>query len=219
MSPAESGLPTFRDANGLWENHRFEDVASPEGFDRDPALVWRFYSGRRAAARGCLPNAGHRALVDLEQRLGDRFLLVTQNVDGLHLCAGSQRVIQLHGNLMTSRCTHCDRPPFPDERLYEGSLPECLECLKRGRKALLRPHIVWFGEPLFPGDLVRVEAFLRRGQAEGLLFLAIGTSGVVYPAAGLVNLAKAHGADTWLVNAEVSGKWLVLRALRSRMQC
>ncbi len=199
---AESGIPTFRDANGLWENHRFEDVASPEGFESDPALVWRFYSRRRAAAKGCLPNAGHRALVDLENRLGDRFLLVTQNVDALHLRAGSRRVIELHGNLMTSRCSRCDRRPFADEGLYEEALPECDACRRAGRKALLRPHIVWFGEALFPGDLARVGTFLREAAAERLVFLAVGTSGVVYPAAGLVDLARRHGAETWLVNAE-----------------
>jgi NAD-dependent deacetylase len=194
---AESGIPTFRDANGLWESHRVEDVASPEGWDHDPALVWRFYSHRRAAASACQPNAGHRALVEAEERLGDRFLLVTQNVDGLHLKAGSSRVIELHGNLFTSRCSRCDRKPFTDERLHEETLPTCEAC-----HALLRPHIVWFGESLEPGHLRRTEAFLRDARSEKLVFLAVGTSGVVYPAAGLVKLAARYGAETWLVNAE-----------------
>ena len=100
---AESGIPTFRDANGLWEQHRFEDVASPFGFKNDPKLVWRFYSERRKAASQCKPNLGHLAIADIEQKLGDRFLLITQNVDGLHREAGSQRLVEIHGNLFQSR--------------------------------------------------------------------------------------------------------------------
>lgn len=199
---AESGISTFRDAGGLWEQHRLEDLATPEAFERNPALVWRFYSRRRAAAKACLPNAGHLALAAIEERLGERFLLVTQNVDALHLRAGSQRVIELHGNLFKTRCSRCGREPFADEQLYEEALPECDRCRKAGRSALLRPHIVWFGEPLFPGNLEAIEAFLAQGPGAGLVFLAVGTSGVVYPAAGLVSVAKAHGAQTWLVNAE-----------------
>ena len=191
---AESGLPTFRDAKGLWENHAVERVASPEGFSEDPALVWRFYSQRRAAALACSPNDGHRALVEIEQRLGDRFMLVTQNVDGLHLQAGSQRVVELHGNLFTSRCVRCDRQPFPDEREYVGELPECDPCRQSGVRALLRPHIVWFGEQLDPEHFRRVGAFIGEAESKSLVFLAVGTSGVVYPAAGLVDLAKGYGA-------------------------
>jgi NAD-dependent deacetylase len=198
---AESGLPTFRDANGLWEQHRVEEVASPGGFENNPTLVWRFYSQRRAAASRCQPNAGHLALAKVERRLADRFLLVTQNVDGLHLRAGSQRVVELHGNLFTSRCSRCDRQPFPDERLYEDALPECEQCREAGGRSLLRPHIVWFGESLSPAHLRRIEAFSDEARGK-LVFLAVGTSGVVYPAAGLVDLAKGYGADTWLVNAE-----------------
>ncbi len=194
---AESGLPTFRDANGLWERHRVEDVATPEAFERDPALVWRFYSQRRAAAEGCRPNAGHLAIAEVERRLGDRFLLVTQNVDGLHARAGSRRVVELHGSLFTSRCSRCDRDPFPDDRLYERDLPECDACHAR-----IRPHIVWFGEPLFPADIHRIDSFLRAARAGRPVFLAAGTSGNVYPAAGLVHQARATGAETWLVNAE-----------------
>src|SRR5580692_8978781 len=107
---AESGVPTFRDAGGLWEQHRVEDVASPEGFHRDPRLVWRFYSQRRTAALACAPNAGHHALASLEARLAERFLLVSQNVDGLHARAGSRRLLELHGNLFFTRCTACERP-------------------------------------------------------------------------------------------------------------
>ena len=139
---AESGVPTFRDANGLWEGHSIEEVASPEGFARDPLLVWKFYSERRANMTGVVPNAGHRALAEVEQRLGERFLLVTQNVDGLHAAAGSQRVVEMHGNLMRSRCTVCDRPPFEDRTAYKaGVAPMCGRCRAQGTDALLRPEI------------------------------------------------------------------------------
>lgn len=198
---AESGVPTFRDANGLWETHAVEEVASPEGFAQDPALVWRFYAQRRAGVAGVEPNAGHRALAALERRLGDRFLLVTQNVDGLHLRAGSERVIELHGSLVHSRCAVCDRPPFLDPTPHAAP-PVCERCAARGRRALLRPHIVWFGELLDPGHLARIDAFLGERSAGRTLFLAVGTSGAVYPAAGLVQRARSLGAETWLVNAE-----------------
>jgi NAD-dependent deacetylase len=197
---AESGIPTFRDANGLWENHRVEDVASPDGFERDPRLVWRFYSERRAAAKPCTPNAGHVALAEVEARMGERFLLATQNIDGLHRRAGSERVVEMHGNLYTSRCAACDAPPFHDEATHLDALPKCARCAARGRDALLRPHIVWFGEALDPRDLDRIDTFLREGARRTLVFLAAGTSGVVYPAAGLVDVARRRGASTWLVN-------------------
>src|SRR5688572_2783998 len=119
---AESGVPTFRDVGGLWDGHDVTEVASPAGFARDPLLVWRFYSERRAAMRGVAPNAAHRALVELEARLGDRFLLATQNIDGLHTTAGSTRVIEMHGNLMRSRCTRCDRPAFADTTAYRANV-------------------------------------------------------------------------------------------------
>ena len=119
---AESGIPTFREAGGLWEQHSLEDVATPEGFARDPRLVWRFYSERRAAARICTPNPGHHALAEAERRLGDRFLLVTQNIDGLHLAAGSERVIEIHGQLYRTRCAHCNLEPFEDFETIAGKL-------------------------------------------------------------------------------------------------
>jgi NAD-dependent deacetylase len=174
-----------------------EQVASPQGFAADPALVWRFYSGRRRKARTCEPNPGHRALVAMEERLGDRFLLATQNVDGLHGRAGSRRLLELHGNLFLSRCARCDRAPFPDEREH-GGVPRCEVC----GTGLLRPHIVWFGEWLDPAHLERIEAFMREARAGRFVFLAVGTSGLVYPAAGLVSAARRAGAETWLVNAE-----------------
>jgi NAD-dependent deacetylase len=200
---AESGLATFRDSNGLWEQHRVEDVASPEGFIRDPQLVWRFYSLRRDQAKTVEPNPGHRALADVEKRLGDRFLLVTQNVDGLHQRAGSRRVIEIHGSLFRTRCSRCDLEPFADEATYfEPSLPQCDHCEERGHRALLRPDIVWFGEMLDPSHLQAIDSFMRRGAGSPLVFVAVGTSGVVYPAAGLVDLARRIGAKTYLVNAE-----------------
>jgi NAD-dependent deacetylase len=199
---AESGVPTFRDANGLWEGHSVEDVASPDGFARDPLLVWKFYSERRANMGGVVPNAGHRALVEVEQRLGDRFLLVTQNVDGLHAAAGSMRVVELHGNLMRSRCTVCERLPFEDRTVYRpGVAPMCGRCRAQGRDALLRPDIVWFGEMIPRDALLRIEAFVGAAGAR-LRFLAVGTSGLVYPAAALVDVVRGRGGRTWLVNAE-----------------
>lgn len=199
---AESGVPTFRSAGGLWENHPVEAVASPEGFHADPARVWRFYSARRAQARGVEPNPGHRALADVEERLGDRFLLVTQNVDGLHRRAGSRRVIELHGNLFETRCDECARPPFADEKTYDDGVPQCEECAGEGRRGLLRPAVVWFGELLNLDHFRRIEEFMDAASRRRLVFLAVGTSGVVYPAAGLVLHARQAGADTWLVNAE-----------------
>jgi len=192
----ESGVPTFRGADGLWEGHRFEAVASPEGFEADPELVWRFYGQRRAAAAQVKPNPGHLALAALEAALGDRFLLATQNVDGLHARAGSRRLVALHGELFQSRCVRCQRP-FEDARTYLGEpLPRCADC---GR--LLRPHIVWFGELLDPAHLERVERFIRAAGRD-LLFLAVGTSGQVYPAAGLVDSAREAGGTTWLVDLD-----------------
>lgn len=194
---AESGVPTFRDSNGLWEGHDVTKVASPEGFAEDPLLVWSFYSQRRANLDGIVPNAGHRALVALEQQLGDRFLLATQNVDGLHTAAGSERVVEMHGAIMRSRCSRCDREPFADTTAYKPKVaPMCGRC-----KALLRPDITWFGEQLPPGALDRIEAFASRA-GKRLVFIAIGTSGAVYPAAGLVDAVKRLGGTSWLVNLE-----------------
>jgi len=200
---AESGVPTFRGGGGLWESHRVEDVASPEGFRKDPRLVWRFYSQRRARGRACAPNPGHLALVEAEERLRDRFLLVTQNVDGLHRRAGTRRLIEIHGCLFESRCFQCDREPFPDEAVYEGpDLPACERCRERGESGLIRPNVVWFGELLDPTHLERIGHFMQGAAGRRLVFLAAGTSGAVYPAAGLVLSARSAGAETWLVNAE-----------------
>lgn len=194
---AESGIPTFRGAGGLWENRRFEELASPEGFAADPAQVWKFYAWRREVAEGCQTNPGHHALAALERRLGDRFLLVTQNVDGFHRAAGNERVLELHGNLFTSRCADCSRPPFEDRSRPTNGAPVCDLCGGR-----IRPHIVWFGESLNHAHFAEMEAFLGRAVGHPLVFLAAGTSGAVFPAAGLVEVARRAGADTWLVNAE-----------------
>lgn len=194
---AESGVPTFRAAGGLWENHPVEKVASPEGFREDPELVWRFYSERRRKARDVRPNPGHSALAAIEERMGDRFLLVTQNVDGLHRRAGSRRLVEIHGSLFETRCTDCDRPAFADDREY-GTPPTCEVC----RTGRLRPAVVWFGELLDLERLGRIEGFINKARGSRLVFLAAGTSGVVYPAAGLVLQARAAGAEAWLVNAD-----------------
>lgn len=174
---AESGIRTFRDANGLWEEHPVEQVASPEGFAADPRLVWRFYGQRRAQALTVRPNPAHFALAALETALGpDRLFLCTQNVDPLHEAAGSQHVLHMHGELFKTRCENpdCGRRPFHDERHEFPTLPRCA-C-----GALQRPHIVWFGEIPFEMHTIK-----RQVQACHL-FVTVGSSGAVYPAAGLV---------------------------------
>jgi NAD-dependent deacetylase len=203
---AESGLATFRGSGGLWENEPVEDVATPRGFARDPARVWRFYSARRAAAALAHPNAAHLALAQAEERMGDRFLLATQNVDGLHLRAGSRRVVELHGSLWRTRCSRCGRPPFDDRSFpVEPPIPTCDRCARDGREpAFLRPAIVWFEEALDALDVTVVGEFLGSAAEAGapLLFLAVGTSGTVWPVAGYVEYARAIGASTWLANLE-----------------
>lgn len=197
---AESGVPTFRGTNGLWEGRRVEEVASPEGFDADAMLVWRFYSLRREGAAKVKPNPGHHALAELEQRLGDRFLLATQNVDGLHARAGSKRLVAIHGELFETRCERCDEP-FADEKTYFDAVPKCQKCAAR-----LRPNIVWFGEQLDHRHLRRVNHFIEDAR-RSLIFLAIGTSGQVYPAAGFVDAARSVGGQAWLIDADPSSEY------------
>lgn len=203
---AESGLPTFRGAGGMWEDEPVEEVATPGAFERDPARVWRFYGQRRAGAAAARPNAAHLALVEAERRMGDRFLLATQNVDGLHRDAGSRRLVELHGSLWRARCSRCNRPPFEDRALHvEPPLPVCDACAGAGRRsAFLRPAIVWFGEMLDAADEWSVRQFARSAASAGtpFAFLAIGTSGTVYPVAGYVRLAKDLGARTWTANLD-----------------
>ncbi len=192
---AESGLATFRGAGGLWEGHALEDVATPEAFARDPLLVQRFYNARRAQLRdpAVAPNPAHRALARLEAAWPGPFLLVTQNVDNLHERAGHRRVVHMHGALDRARCTACGHACTWLEDLEVTS--SCPGCGTHGR---LRPAIVWFGEiPLHREDIADA-------LAEAALFAAIGTSGVVYPAAGFVAEAKAHGARTLELNLEPS---------------
>tara|TARA_R110002096_G_scaffold77896_10_gene183452 strand:- start:18715 stop:19332 length:618 start_codon:yes stop_codon:yes gene_type:complete len=171
------------------------------GFQSDPQLVWNFYSERRRGVLAAEPNAGHYALAKLEERLGDRFLLTTQNVDGLHSRAGSSRVLELHGNVCMTRCLVCARAPFSDEALHLDSLPACEVCEASGRDSLLRPHIVWFGEALDGQVLARIDDFISEAGAD-LLFLAIGTQGAVYPAASLVDVARRVGGSSYLVNLD-----------------
>ena len=200
---AESGIPTFRDMDGLWRSFKIEEVACPEAFIEDPRNVWEFYSARRKHAAPCEPNSGHHAIVKLEERLGDRFLLVTQNVDGLHKRAGSKRVIELHGNLYTSRCSQCN-VPFEDTNVYEpGFVPLCGTC-----GANVRPHIVWFGECINPRAFSQMNAFMDRAQKHDFRFIAAGTSGNVFPASVFVDDAARYGAKTVLVNAEKASNHL-----------
>lgn len=173
---AESGIPTFRGVNGLWRNYRIEEVASPQAWHRDPRLVWEFYSMRRQVAAAAKPNPAHFALARFEQKVQQRLFLCTQNVDDLHEQAGSTQVVHMHGELFKSRCDGCSRPPFEDRNVYESpaEIPRC-ECGGR-----IRPHICWFGE--MPFELDRIFAALDECTA----FMAVGTSGVVEPAASFV---------------------------------
>ena len=187
---AESGVPTFRDSDGLWEGHRAEDVATPEAFEADRLLVQRFYDARRSALTRVQPNAAHRALARLEQVLGDDLYLVTQNVDDLHERAGSRRVHHLHGELRAAWCTACRHRTHWDRPLADE--PPCPGCGGR----FLRPDVVWFGEMPYGMDTIHRELFSCD------LFVSIGTSGVVYPAAAFVDYAIAGGSDTLELNLE-----------------
>ncbi|GHC97775.1 NAD-dependent deacylase [Novosphingobium pokkalii] len=194
---AESGIDTFRGGGGLWEQHRVEDVATPEAFARDPDLVLRFYDMRRAAIQEKAPNAAHRALARLERewpiKVPDGSVtLVTQNVDDLHLRAGSERLIAMHGQHLSAWCTACDT-----RHAWTGPLidrPPCPACAAPA----LRPDIVWFGEVPYRMDEIHA------AMAQADLFVSIGTSGAVYPAAGFVRLAREIGAETLELNLERS---------------
>ena len=188
---AESGLATFRGEDGLWEGHRVEDVATPQAFERDPKLVHKFYNARRAQLAKAEPNPAHVALARLESEWPGEFLLVTQNVDNLHERAGSKRLIHMHGQNTIAWCLECGgRSPWMQPMSDDSLCPAC------GHKSALRPDIVWFGE--MPYDMDRIEDALRTCD----LFVSIGTSGAVYPAAGFVQTARYCGARTLEMNLE-----------------
>jgi NAD-dependent deacetylase len=188
---AESGVPTFRGPGGLWKNHRAEDLATPEAFVRDARLVWEWYDWRRGLIGPVQPNPAHRALVALESRK-PRFTLITQNVDGLHDLAGSRRILKLHGDIWRLRCTACGAA-WADRRVPLPKLPPLCRC-----GGWARPGVVWFGEPLPDGIMGEAE----HAAASSQVFLVVGTSAVVYPAAGLVPYARRTGAKVIEVNLE-----------------
>lgn len=189
---AESGIDTFRSEGGLWEQHRVEDVATPEAFARDPELVLRFYDMRRAAIQTKQPNAAHAALAKLDREWTGELLIVTQNVDDLHERAGASRVLHMHGEHLNAWCTACDsRSPWRATLIERPPCPACGE-------TALRPDVVWFGE--MPYRMDDIHAALREAD----LFVSIGTSGAVYPAAGFVRTARDLGAATLELNLERS---------------
>ena len=189
---AESGIDTFRSAGGLWEQHRVEDVATPEGFARNPDLVLNFYDMRRAALASVVPNTAHEALARLERSFPGELLLVTQNVDDLHERGGSARVLHMHGELKRALCLSCEmRSPWLGTMIDRPPCPVC-------HAPTLRPDVVWFGE--MPYEMGRIYAALETCD----LFVSIGTSGAVYPAAGFVAEARASGARCLELNLERS---------------
>ena len=192
---AESGIRTFRAADGLWEEHHVEDVATPEGFQRDPALVQRFYNARRQQLQQAeiQPNVAHLALAELEQVLGDNFLLVTQNIDNLHERAGNSRVLHMHGELLKVRCVTSGQVIE-----WSGDITPDDRCTCCQFPSALRPHVVWFGE--MPLGMEQIYQALEQAD----YFIAIGTSGHVYPAAGFVHEARLQGAHTVELNLEPS---------------
>jgi NAD-dependent deacetylase len=193
----ESGVPTFRGEDGLWRKYRAEDLATPEAFARDPLLVWEWYAWRRELISQAQPNAAHLALVDLESRIAarpnGRFTLITQNVDGLHERAGSLSVVRLHGSIWHLRCSRCGAER-EDRRVPLDSFPP--RCAQPGCSALLRPAVVWFGEPL--PDAEWKHATLAAAHAD--VFLVVGTSALVYPTASLPWAAKQSGARLIEIN-------------------
>jgi NAD-dependent deacetylase len=193
---AESGVPTFRGAGGLWRNYSPQELATPEAFARNPRLVWEWYDWRRTVIRRTEPNPGHRALVELEQRIVARasgkecFTLVTQNVDGLHDRAGSRNLVKLHGDIWLVCCTKCGTAER-NEQVPLDELPPRCHC-----RGLLRPAVVWFGEPLPAAEWERASESSARAQ----VMMVVGTSAVVYPAAGLAEVARAAGAKLAIIN-------------------
>ena len=191
---AESGVPTFRGNNGLWRQYRAEDLATPGAFARDPKLVWEWYDWRRSLIAEAKPNPGHYALAEAETR-ARKFTLITQNVDGLHELAGSRNVLRLHGSIWMLRCVDCGRER-EDRRARLPEIPPRCEC-----GGLLRPGVVWFGEAL----PVQVWQEAEKAARSAELFLLIGTSAMVYPAAGLATIAKSSGARVVEINIAETG--------------
>ncbi|CAF1039916.1 unnamed protein product [Rotaria sordida] len=213
---AESGVPTFRGAGGLWRQFNATDLATPSAFAQSPSLVWEFYHYRRELVRTKEPNKAHLALVEAEKRFekeGKRFFIITQNVDGLHRRAGSRNLLEIHGNLFTTRCTSCgfieennDSPicealrnrGLPNENGPEiavTDLPSCRQC-----RSLVRPHVVWFGETLWPDVLEKIDEEINRCD----LFLVVGTSSVVYPAAAYASIVAKCGIPVVEINIETT---------------
>lgn len=203
---AESGLATFRGPDGLWEGHRVEDVCTPQAFARDPALVHQFYDARREKVATVQPNAAHEALAKLDREWSGDLLLVTQNVDDLHERAGSKRLLHMHGELASGWCLSCN-----DRFDWSGPMGTVASCPECGATGTVRPDIVWFGE--MPYGLDRIDAALQRCD----LFVSIGTSGAVYPAAGFVQTARHCGARTLEMNLEPSlGSFLFVESRTGR---
>ena len=190
---AESGLATFRGPDGLWEGHRVDDVCTPEAYLRDPALVHAFYDARRAKLGTVEPNAAHDALARLDAEWPGELLLITQNVDDLHERAGSKRLLHMHGELTKGWCLACD-----ERFAWTGDMGEGAQCPACRVSGSVRPDIVWFGE--MPYEMDRIDEALRNAD----LFVSVGTSGAVYPAAGFVQTARYCGARTLEVNLEPS---------------
>jgi len=190
---AESGLQTFRAADGLWEGHRVEDVATPEAFARNPALVHHFYDARRERLGEVVPNAAHVALARLDAEWPGELLIVTQNVDDLHERAGAKRLLHMHGELTSGWCLSCNA-----RFGWSGAMGEAAQCPACETVGRVRPDIVWFGE--MPYEMERIDAALMNAD----LFVSIGTSGAVYPAAGFVQTAAYCGAQTLEINLEPS---------------
>ncbi|HLJ46832.1 MAG TPA: NAD-dependent deacylase [Bryobacteraceae bacterium] len=190
---AESGVPTFRGADGLWKQYRALDLATPEAFERDPKLVWEWYDWRRSLISKARPNSAHLALAELE-RQSRHFTLITQNVDDLHDDAGSRNILKVHGSIWIVRCTECGRERT-DRRVPLPELPPKCDC-----GGLLRPGVVWFGESLPAGIWEKAE----EAAHDAAVFLVIGTSAVVYPSAGLVQTSRRGGAKVIEINVETT---------------
>lgn len=202
---AESGIPTFRSNGGFWQNRRFEDLATPQGFAHDPKFVWQWYEERRRGIAAARPNAGHEALAAIEKRTAE-FTLITQNVDGLHDAAGSKNIVKMHGDIWVVRCVECGNERT--ERAELNDLPPRCSC-----GGMLRPGVVWFGEMLPEGALERATSAVRRAE----VLIVAGTSAQVYPASGLIPLAIEGGAAVIEINPEVTGfSGLVRYSLRGQ---